>query len=39
MYESGEGNIKMDLIGLVYEDIDISQIADCDVQKLFCIRG
>jgi len=39
MYESGEGNIKMDLIQLVYEDIDTIRIADYDVQKLFCVRG
>jgi hypothetical protein len=34
MYERGEGNLKMDLIGIVYEDMDSIQIADYDVQKL-----
>ena len=33
MYGSGEGNIKMDLIEMIYEDMDGIQIADSGVQK------
>jgi len=33
MYGSGEGNIKMDLIGMIYENMDGIQIADSGVQK------
>jgi len=34
MYESGEGNIKMDIIEMLYEDMVSIQIADYGVQKL-----
>jgi len=33
MYESGEGNIKMNLIEMVCEDMDSIQIADYGIQK------
>jgi len=34
MYESGEGNVKMDLTEMVCEDMDSIQIAHYGVQKL-----